>query len=171
MFSAIPSLQIIIDDYSGIWKTWKEGIFDDIYKFLAIMQSMIMSGQDFIKQCEGLDVYGYPHYRPETLSNISIPGCPSFNFKPDIKRTNKYMLLWDPPAGELGNFYVRTTSSWTHEKIDLYYRLESANSTTLQRSFGIFPADLAGVNLLFSGFEGKMAASHLLLNNSNVPIE
>jgi hypothetical protein len=155
----------------GIWKTWKERVYDDIYKFLAIMQSMIITGQDHILNCQGLTVYGYPHYRPEALANMSgtIPGCPKFEFKPDIKRTNKYMLLWDPPTSELGNLYVRTASSWSHDQIDLHYHIESTNVSVLERSFGIVPAELAAANLLFAGFEQRTAA--LLLNNSDIPIE
>jgi hypothetical protein len=155
----------------GIWKTWKERVYDDIYKFLAIMQSMIITDRNFILNCQSLTVYGYPHYRPEALANISgtVLGCPTFEFKPDIKRTNKYMLLWDPPAGDLGNLYVRTASSWSHDQIDLHYSLESTNVTVLERSFGIVPAELAAANLLFSGFEQRTAS--LLLNNSDIPIE
>ena len=158
--------------FPGIWKTWREGVYDDIYKFLAIMQSMILSGQEFIRKCQELNVYSYPHYRPELLANISTPGCPKFEFKPDIKRSNRYMLLWDPPPGHIGNLYVRTTSSWTHKKIDLHFKLEAANISALQISFGISPAELSGANLLFVGFaEQRNAAAKLLINNSDVPIE
>ena len=135
------------------------------------MQSMIITGHDRIFNCQGLNVYGYPHYRPEALANMSgtILGCPKFDFKPDIKKTNKYMLLWDPPVGELGNLYVRTASSWSHDQIDLHYHVESTNVTVLERSFGLVRAELAAVNLLFTGFEQRIAA--LLLNNSEIPIE
>ena len=157
----------------GIWKTWKERVYDDIYKFLAIMQSMILSGQDFIKTCEGLTVYSYPHYRPENLTHVTLAQggirCPPFEFKPDVKKSNKFMLMWSPPEGEVGNLYVRTMSSWTHEKIDLHYRLEPANASVLQRSFGVAPAELAAINLMFSGFEDN--GTLLLLNNSIIPIE
>jgi len=79
------------------------------------------------------------------------------------------MLLWDPPIGELGNLYVRTATSWSHEQIDLHFRVESTSVSVLERSFHIVPAELAAANLLFAGFEKRTAA--LLLNNSDIPIE
>lgn len=158
---------------TAVWKTWREGVYDDIYKFLAIMQSMILSGNEFIRRCEGLDVYAYPHYRPEALGNGSVavpPGCPPFAFKPDLKRSNRYMLLWDPPVGDVGNLYVRTQSSWTHDKIDLHHkRPAAADADVLARSFGIPPGSLAAANLLFAGFEAR--TGDVLLNNSDIPIE
>jgi hypothetical protein len=158
---------------TATWKTWKEGVYDDIYKFLAIMQSMILTGNEFIKKCDGLDVYAYPHYRPEALGNGSValpPGCPRFAFKPDLKRSNRYMLLWDPPKGDIGNLYVRTQSSWTHEKIDLHHKKPAAaDGAVMARSFGISPGDLAAANLLFAGFEEH--TGDVLQNNSEIPIE
>lgn len=129
---------------------------------------MILQGKA-LKDCHGLDVYSYPHYRPQFLPNVTLPGCPTAEFKPDLKRSNKYMLLWNPPEGEIGYLYVRTASSWSHEQIDFYYRRQDPNVTALQRSFLVTGASLSTANLLYGALQ--ISASGHLTNQTKQIIE
>jgi hypothetical protein len=147
---------------AGIWKTGK-GI-DDLYRVLAIMQSMVLSGKKFVHTCCGkLNVYGMRHYQPEDLETIKLDGC-TFRFS---ARNN--VLYWNPPEGHIGNLYVRTLSSWTHDKEDLQYGKHPASMENLEKSFGIRSAALAATNLLFAGFEKE--SLELLAANGSVEIE
>jgi hypothetical protein len=152
------------DEYgtAGVWKTGK-GV-DDLYRVLAIMQSMILSGKNFVQKCSGkLDVYGLRHYQPEDLETVKIDGC-KFKFS-----ARKDVLYWNPPDGHIGNLYVRTASSWTRDKGDLQYGKRPVHVEDLEKSFGISPAVLAATNLLFAGFQKE--APELVSANGAVEIE
>jgi len=152
------------DEYgtAGVWKTGK-GI-DDLYRVLAIMQSMILSGKKFINACSGkLNVYGMRHYQPEDLETIKIDKC-TFRFS-----GRKNVLYWNPPEGHIGNLYVRTASSWTRDKKDLKYGKRPASIKNLETSFGITPAALAATNLLFAGFQKE--APELVAAEGSMEIE
>ena len=152
------------DEYgtAGIWKTDKD--VDDLYRVLAIMQSMVLSGRKFVGRCSGkLNVYGMRHYQPEDLEKVKIEGC-KFRFS-----ARKNVLYWNPPEGDLGNLYVRTLSSWTRDKGDLRYHQRATHIEDLERSFGVSPAALAATNLLFAGFQKE--APELLSAKGAVEIE
>lgn len=123
------------------------------------MQSMILQGKA-LKNCPGLDVYSYPHYRPQFLPNVTLPGCPTAEFKPNLKQSNQYMMLWNPPEGEIGYLYVRTASSWSHEQVDFYHRRQEPNMTAFKRSFTITGASLSTANLMHGSLE-MHAGGHL----------
>ncbi|KAG7669939.1 hypothetical protein Ndes2526B_g06311 [Nannochloris sp. 'desiccata'] len=147
---------------AGVWKTGKGT--DDLYRVLAIMQSMILSGKKFISTCSGkLNVYGMRHYQPEDLETIKIDGC-KFTFS-----ARKNVLYWNPPEGHIGSLYVRTASSWTRDKGNLQYEKRPASMKNIEKSFGISPAALAATNLLFSGFQKE--APELVAAKGSVEIE
>jgi hypothetical protein len=147
---------------AGVWKTGKN--VDDLYRVLAIMQSMVLSGKKFVRACSGkLNVYSMRHYQPEDLETLKIDAC-AFKFS-----ARKNVLYWNPPEGHIGNLYVRTASSWTRDKGDLQYSKRPANVENLEKSFGISPASLAATNLLFAGFQKE--APELLAAKGAVEIE
>ena len=138
-----------------------------IFKNLAVMQTMILSGKEFLHSCR-MDVYSYPHYKPEALQGTKIEqGCPGgfeFNPKTDVFR-------WGPPVGEFGWLYSKTLSSWTatifdHRKSSL---ATDFDVEAVQRSFNIDKATLATANLLFAGFAKEEPG--LLQDNSELKIE
>lgn len=88
-----------------------------------------------------------PHYQPEVLETLKVDGC-KFKFS-----ARKDIFYWKPPEKEIGYLYVRTPSSWTHEKGDLKYYTRPADMDVLQRSLGLSPAAIAGANILFCGFQ------------------
>jgi hypothetical protein len=152
------------DEYgtAGVWKSGKD--VDDLYRVLAIMQSMVLSGKKFTSTCSGkLNVYGLRHYQPEDLETVKVDGC-KFKFS-----ARKNVLYWNPPEGHIGNLYVRTASSWTRDKGDLQYSKRPANVLDLEKSFGVTPATLAATNLLFAGFQKE--APELLVAKGAVEIE
>jgi len=136
-----------------------------IYKNLAVMQSMIFSGSDFISKCK-IDVYSYPHYKPQALEKLKFPNCPPFNF--DV---NKDVERWSPPPGQFGWLYSKTTSSWTsgqldHKKSSL---VTKTDAEALENSFAVSKGQLAVANLMFAGFAREAAG--LFEGNSNLQLE
>ncbi|KAH7619341.1 hypothetical protein Ndes2526B_g06310 [Nannochloris sp. 'desiccata'] len=136
-----------------------------IYKNLAVMQSMILSGSDFISKCE-LDVYSYPHYKPQALEELNFPDCPTFNFD-----ANRDVERWAPPPGHFGWLYSKTTSSWTsgkldHKKSSLVTKMDAE---ALEKSFAVSRGQLAVANLMFAGFAREAAG--LLEGNSDLQLE
>ncbi len=136
-----------------------------IYKNLAVMQSMILSGPGFISKCK-IDVYSYPHYKPQALEELKFPDCPLFSFdaKKDVER-------WAPPEGQFGWLYSKTSSSWTagqldHKKSSLVTKMDPA---ALETSFAFSKSQLAVANLLFAGFAKEAAG--LLEGNSDLQLE
>jgi hypothetical protein len=136
-----------------------------IYRNLAVMQSMILSGSDFISKCK-IDVYSYPHYKPQALEELKFPNCPTFNF--DV---NKDVERWLPPPGQFGWLYSKTTSSWTsgqldHKKSSLVTKMDA---DALEKSFALSKGQLAVANLMFVGFAREAAG--LLEGNSDLQLE
>ena len=136
-----------------------------IYKNLAVMQSMILSGSDFISKCK-MDVYSYPHYKPQALEELKFPNCPDFSFNVD-----KDVERWAPPSGEYGWLYSKTTSSWTagqldHKKSSL---IANMDANALEKSFAVSKGQLAVANLMFAGFAREAAG--LLEGNSDLQLE
>ena len=136
-----------------------------IYRNLAVMQSMILTGAQFIASCQ-LDVYSYPHYKPQALEGMQFDSCPKFEFNAerDVHR-------WSPPRGEYGWLYSKTSSSWTAGQID--HKTSSTivpmDIEILQKSFGIDKAALAMINLMFTGLAKE--ASSLLEGNTELELE
>jgi hypothetical protein len=75
-----------------------------IYRSLAIMQSLILSGAALLRTCP-LNVYSYPHWKPQALEKMRVEGC-AFDFSAE-----RDILHWAPPAGELSWLYVKTVRS------------------------------------------------------------
>jgi hypothetical protein len=136
-----------------------------IYKNLAVMQSMILSGSEFISKCK-MDVYSYPHYKPQALEELKFPTCPKFTFD-----ANKDVERWAPPQGQFGWLYSKTTSSWTagqldHKKSSLVTKMDAQ---ALEKSFAVSKGQLAVANLMFAGFAREAAG--LLEGNSDLQLE
>jgi Putative rhamnosyl transferase len=136
-----------------------------IYKNLAVMQSMILSGSEFISKCK-MDVYSYPHYKPQALEELKFSHCPAFKF--DV---NKDVERWAPAPGQFGWLYSKTTSSWTsgqldHKKSSLGVKMDAQ---ALEKSFAVSKGQLAVANLMFAGFAREAAG--LLEGNSDLQLE
>lgn len=136
-----------------------------IYRNLAVMQSIILAESTFLASCR-IDVYSYPHYKPQALETMTFPSCPEFEF-----RAERDVHRWAPPPGEFGWLYSKTTSSWTAGQID--HKKSSSvvpmDIEALQRSFAIDKAGLAVANLMFTGLAKQ--ASALLEGSTELALE
>jgi hypothetical protein len=158
---------------------------------LAIMQSMALaaspgkSGRSMLKSCN-LNVYSYPHYKPQEIEQLKPHGCGKiqFNATTDVFR-------WKPEKNDITNgggrgdnstgsditnekgigcLYSKTASSWSFGK--LHHKgivCTPADPERLEKLFAASRQRVAAVNALFAGLEKE--APKLVINSTKEHLE
>jgi hypothetical protein len=131
---------------------------------LAILQSMVLSGAALLRTCP-LNVYSYPHYKPQALEKMRVEGCAfAFNARRNVHR-------WRPAGGgdALAALYTKTLTGWSYGKLQHKgVQCSPAAPEELAARFGVSAAALSLANLAFAGLE---AHAELFANSSAHQLE
>lgn len=118
-------------------------------RYLAIMQSLVVAVRLGMDKCP-VTVYSHQHMEPWKLQHIKLPDCPF------VYSTSRNVHIWQPPNGEPGSLYVRTSSSSTRKKTKAEEEAwKPANVSMLVNAFGLDPSALAVTNMMFTGLEAE----------------
>jgi hypothetical protein len=159
---------------------------------LAIMQSMALiaspgkSGRSLLKSCK-LNVYSYPHYKPELIEQLKSHGCGKIQFSAttDVFRWKPAKISTDGAgAGSdlknsssdlnnekgIGCLYSKTASSWSYGKLQHKgIECSPADPERLENLFSVSRQHVATVNALFAGLEKE--APKLVVNSTKEHLE
>lgn len=137
---------------------------------LAIMQSMILvaspgkKGRKLLQTCS-INVYSYPHYKPQEIEQLKTQGCGKVEFN-----ATRDVIRWRPPGGKIGCLYSKTASSWSYGKLQHKGIVcQGADPERLERLFAGSRQRLAAVNALFIGLEKE--AVELVANSTKQHLE